>query len=159
MRIHSDTLTADDVTRAAEQAGVTLIECTEKGSKSRRRAFNVYFSGSGRRGGQYGNALGGNIPTATWDEWGIVLGHLFTIDPYARIAGVYESGEHFNWATGNRFDTLAPGAQHLKHNWLSGDRNAIGQSTTGRYYVRACKCGAVIRWMAPGRTFAELANA
>jgi hypothetical protein len=150
MKIHSDVLTEDDYHHAAKRAGVLIVKFAPLGSKTRKSAFDVALSGRGVRGGMYGN-LG--YKTALWDEWGIVLGHLFRVDPNAKINGVYESGEHFAWATGHRFDTLTPDQVHLRHNWLSGDRG--GPSITGSYYFRSCQCGAVHRFMAHGRKFSE----
>jgi hypothetical protein len=151
MIIHSDTLVYSDFDAAATAAGVDLQGFNVKGSYSRARAFNVTLSGSGRNGGMYGN-LG--YPTATWDEWGIVLAHLFNVDSAARVPRVYEGAEQFHWATGDRYRTLTRDAAHVKHNWLSGDTN--GQSAGGAYYVQSCKCGALLRRLASGYRWEDI---
>lgn len=152
MRIHTNVLTKDHFDTAARRAGVTIVKCDAKGSKSRARAFDVALSGHGVKGGMYGN-LG--YPTATWDEWGMVLNWVFECDPHARIAGVYEGAQHFHWATGDRFTALTPPFAQYRHKWIRH-----GRAQSGRYAVSECKfCEAVNRWMMPGHTFDELVDA
>lgn len=162
MRIHTDKLDTDmrAFREARELASVGIERLTLHGSQSRARAFDFLLSGNGRTGEQYGNS--GNYgatqyKAATWDEWGIFLNHLFDVDPDARVAKVYEGAEHFHWVTGDRYRTLTPADQHVRHNWLSGD--AGGRSATGSYHVQSCKCGAIVRRMVHGHGwYAEIAQ-
>lgn len=151
MRIHSDNLTSSDIGAAAQAARIMVVTNDQKGSRSRDHAFEFSFSGSGAHRSQW-RAM--NHRAATWDEWGIALAHLFTVDPDAIVPQVYESAEHFHWATGNRFSALLPADQHLRHNWLSGD--AGGRSVTGTYVVQSCKCGAITRRPAYGYSWADI---
>ena len=153
MIIHSDTLTREDFYIAAQRAGVHVIKLDQHGSRSRQRAFTFALSGSGVNGGMYGNL---DYPTATWDEWGIVLNHLFALEPTARVPRVYESAEQFHWFTADRYRTLTPGQQHKRHNWLSGDVN--GRSAGGAYHVQSCKCGAFRRWLAHGYRWEDISS-
>lgn len=152
MRIHSSVLQEQHFHDAAKIAGVTIIKYDVKGSKSRVHAYDVALSGHGVRGGMYGNL---DYPTATWDEWGMMLNHLFDVDPQARIARVYEGAEHFHWATCARFKTLTPEFAEYRHKW-----NRRGRSITGAYAVAECdRCSAGNRWLMPGHAFAELVDA
>jgi hypothetical protein len=153
MRIHSDLLSVQDFADAARRAGVTVVgNLGIHRSQSRTQAFTFTLSGNGRNGGQWGNQP---HKTATWDEWGIVFAHLFDVDPLAHTGKwPYQSGEHFDWATGGRFRTLTPASQHLRHKW----NRALGPSLTGSYYVSECDCGAIQRVMADGRRFGELVS-
>lgn len=150
MRIHTDKLTRADMLEAIKSAGVDFIRLEERGSRTRARAFDFILTGSGRHGtqGSYGDMTDRAPKSGTWDEWGIVLGELFRRDPAAVVPHVYDSGEHFRWATGGRFDTLTPAAQHIRHRWQYD-----GRCVTGAYYVSTCACGAVRRWMADGYDF------
>jgi hypothetical protein len=140
MRIHANNLLQSDIGAAAQAAGVMVVSMDEKGSRSRKRAFEVALSGSGAHRSQWGGMA---HPAATWDEWGIFLAHIFAADPDAIVPRVYESAEHFHWVTGSRYRTLTPEDQHLRHKWHSGDVN--GWNATHDYYVSSCKCGAILR--------------
>lgn len=148
MKVHTNTLTRDDVAEAAAAAGVTVISLTEHRSQSRDHAFNLILSGSGRSGGQYGNA---SAKSATWDEWGIVLAELFRRDPSVRIAKVYESEAAFHWITADRYRTLKPSDSHVQHRWAA--REFV---VTGSYSVAHCKCGAAVRTPRSGYTVEDL---
>lgn len=150
MRIHSSVLTEADLSTATVLAGQTvrLVKLEVHGSRKRERAFEVALSGSGNYGGMYGNL---NYPTATWDEWGMVLAEIFRVDPEA-IAGPYECGEHFRWATTGRYDGMLPTDQHLRHSW-----EPLGLSAGGSYFVRECRtCRATLRTLTRGATWAQL---
>lgn len=153
MRIHSDTLSAMHIINTVNGLGtsVRVQGIIKHGSRSRARAFDFALSGSGNQGGQWG-AL--DYKAATWDEWGMVLAELFKLDPNAIVPRVYESAEHFHWTTGDRYRTLVPSDQHVRHNWLS-DRDHSGWSAGGSYHVNACKCGAILRRMRPGYTWSD----
>lgn len=150
MRIHTDILTHADVVEAVRLAGIetapnvrtvrlTDAGVRENGSRSRDHAFTLSLVGTSSRltngSGRYGTTFPGQH-AATWDEWGIVLGELFRRDPNAIAPPAYESGEHFRWSTGARFDTLKPADQcsPLGHKWSRG-----AQSMTGAYYVNECE--------------------
>jgi hypothetical protein len=141
MRIHSDHLTRQDIADALTAAGpgVSADDIARKGSRSRRQAWDVYLFGtSSNRPNNRDHSA--DEYAATWDEWGIVLGYLFRVDPSATVPGVYLNGDHFRWVTGGRFDTLTPAEGHKRHRWTYS-----GDSVTGSYYVHACTCGAVTR--------------
>ena len=146
MRIHANTITADDIREAAEYAGVTLERCTEHGSRSRARAFDVILNGSGREGGQWGTGTG---KSAVWDEWGIFLSMLWARDDSVTVPRVYVDRESFQWSTGHRYDGLRREGIHANHKW-----NFDGHSAAGSYSVQSCKCGAIRRW----RTITKLAG-
>lgn len=163
MRIHTDKLTETDVYQAARRAGEAVrVTVTEHGSKSRARAFNVTLTGTSSRrpnngtGGRYRDGVGTDDYAATWDEWGMFLGELFRRDPAAVVPNVYESGEHFRWVTGARFDNLTPLYQHGRagHKWSGRYPNV-----TGVYYISECRgCEATHRRMAHGHAFAEISG-
>ena len=161
MRIHSDTLTHQDMIEAARTAGryTVRVSFTEHGSRSRSRAFNVTLSGTGSRHRQWvrdGDTLPPNA--ATWDEWGMFLAELFRRDPNA-IAGSYESGEHFRWVTGARFDTLTPADQHgaAGHKWSGAYPNLTGVYTVAECLGNKGKpCTATVRQRRHGHAFAEI---
>lgn len=173
MRIHSDILTISDVYQAATIAGggdhrtsSVLVEVTQHGSRQRARAFNLSLTGTSSRrpnnaaGGRYAHGLG-DAHAATWDEWGMFLAELFRRDPAAVVPKIYESGEHFRWVTGARFDTLTPADQHdgAGHKW-----SGYYPNITGVYYVAECTgrkghhCTATTRYMARGHQFAEISG-
>lgn len=171
MRIHTDILTESDLYQAAARAGDGVrVEMTEHGSRKRARAFDFQLSGTStrrRNTGNYGAAGEASYwgpdrsHAATWDEWGMFLGELFRRDPGAVVPNVYESGEHFRWVTGARFDTLTPDQQHgaAGHKWSGAYPNL-----TGAYYVAEClgnkgkPCAATTRHMARGHQFAEISD-
>jgi hypothetical protein len=153
MRIHSDSLESLDLRKAATMAAVDFTRFDLKGSRSRAQAFDVILTGdSGRQ------QNGGGDEAASWDQWGIFLGHLFRLDQHLKTP-YYDDAEHFVWMTGGRFTPeFGPGDCHRRHKWGWGHPNA-----TGAYSVVECEgsarnpgCGAINRWMLHGRTFADL---
>lgn len=143
MRIHTS-LYALEISQAARVAGVSLTRMTEHGSRSHLRAFEVNLTGSNSR---YQN--GGEHKAATWDEWGMFLGHLFQQDPGAK-ASFYGSGEHFHWATGDRFRDGAPSDPHPQHRW-----EFFG--SFDRYHEHVCTgCSAIVRTLNHGVSFTSL---
>lgn len=161
MRIHTDTLTPADLAAAVKRAGLkpSNLAFTEHGSRKRARAFNVTLTGTSSRRSNPGASGASFRPrAATWDEWGMFLAHLFAIDPDAHVPGIYESGDHFRWVTGARFDTLTPADQHGRtgHRW-----SRYYPNITGVYFVAECTsegCTATTRYMAHGRQFAEISG-
>jgi hypothetical protein len=138
MKIHSNILQRRDFHKAAFEAGVTVIELEVQGSRSRSHAFHFSLTGSS----PFNRGFGAEGKAATWDEWGIFLAELFVIDPNAHCGkNSYQSEDHFNWVTGNRFKSLVPNDQHTRHRW------GLGQpSASGTYSVAQCECGAIHRW-------------
>lgn len=114
MRLHSSVLTEDDITKAAFMAGARARTVEEHGSRSRARSFDVFLTGHGRSGGQWGNTSG--LPTASWDEWGMTLAALYKLDPELKLA-VYPDHYTFDIITTGRFDDLTPDAAHHYHRW------------------------------------------
>ena len=138
MRIHTNTLTDQDIRDAARRAGVDLYRMTAHGSRRRARAYDVILEGTGRTGTRYGQNT--DMIAATWDEWDIFLAELFRRDDRLTIPRVYEDGEHFRWATYGRYDGLTPDRQHVRHRW---ERH--GHTASGSYTSSGCRCGATVR--------------
>lgn len=140
MRIHTDNITWRDLMDAARKAGREVrATASEHGSRSRVLAWEVSLTGtSGRRPntGRYGSPVGEDDGTraATWDEWGMLLAHLFEVDPDA-TAGPYDGVSDFDYKTGGRYDALTPEDQHRNHRW-----NFLAAG------AQACDCGAVRRF-------------
>lgn len=158
MRIHSDILTASQIALAGVKLTGVTISATTRKSRSHRGAWDVYMTGNGITGGQWGNMPAG-AKSATWDEWGAVLAYLFAIDPEMVCGSVgspiYSGVDHFVWTTSARFDTdgTLPEDAHARHKW-----EFQGQSLGGGYYVHACKkCTAQTRRPASGYEWADFA--
>lgn len=136
MRFHTS-LTEADVRSVELPPGVHWHHVRQYGSRSRARGFEIVLEGNSCHGGQFG-AL--DYKAALWDEWGVVLGQLFALDPNARIARVYEGAEHFHYVTGDRFHPFnLPERLCPRHKWGGWDRNLPSQSW-------CTKCDAVHRW-------------
>ena len=149
MRIHSDFIEQIDVQKAAHLADVAFTRFSLKGSRTRDHAFDVILTGNSPRRQNQGEDM-----AATWDQWGVFLQTLFTLDPKA-VTPYYESAEHFAWATGNRYADFDLADDHVKgHNW-----DYSGESVTGSYHVSECRnCGAIRRFLHRG-TWAEFVTA
>jgi len=149
MRIHSDFLEEADVRKAARLAGVRFTRFGLHGSRKRRDggAFDVILTGSSPR-----RQNGGSDYAATWDEWLVFLGTLYSLDP-KMVTPYYEDADHFHWSTGNRFHGFTLADQHVAgHRW-----EWAGDTATGSYAVHECKCGAIRRFLHRG-TFADLSQ-
>lgn len=134
MRFHTS-LTLADIRSVELPPGVSWHHVREYGSQSRARGFEIVLEGTSNRGGQWGDR---DYSAGTWDEWGVVLGRLFDMDPNARVARIYEGAEHYHYVTGDRFHpNRLPERLCPRHKW---DRH--GDSTA------TCKkgCGAEMRW-------------
>jgi hypothetical protein len=139
MRLHTDDLHPLLLRKAATLAGVTFTKFEQRGSRSRERAFDVILSGSSSRN----QNMGGQDKAATWDEWGIFLATLYTVDPAMTAGQNYECADHFHWVTGDRYRTLTLAEQHANHKW-----EFSGETATGAYMVHECgKCGAIRRFL------------
>ena len=135
MRIHSDTLTYNDLAAASQRAVVTFTEADRKGSRKRHHAYEVKLSGDSPFR-QMGNR---DEFAATWDQWGIFLGEIFDRDPNATVTGVYRNAEDFHWKTGDRFHSLTYTASHRRHKWSY----VFSTNTTATHQ---CPCGAIQRY-------------
>lgn len=115
MRIHSDTLTTDDIRTAATYAAaaghgrVYVDSLTEHGSRSRRRAFEVKLIGDGSHSKRRTNPGAGNWDrseleyAATHDSWGHLFAMLYSIDPNAIAGWAYSGAEDFHAKTGHKY--------------------------------------------------------
>jgi hypothetical protein len=107
MKIHSDILSpADFYTAIEDGSGVWVDELAERGSHSRKRAFEVRLAADPKPGrrrkrntGQYG---ADSLTAATYDEHGFWMAELFRIDPDAIIA-FYDGVDDFNRQTEGKF--------------------------------------------------------
>lgn len=148
MKLHSNTLTTDDIRASASLAGCGVERLTEHGSRSRDHAHDVILSGAGR------TAQSGGFNGASWDQWGIVLESLYRIDDTLLIPSIYWDHDHFRWVTSARFDTLTFVQAHHLHRWVPE-----GLAVTGTYYVNRCKgCGTVQRSLARGHRWEDIAS-
>lgn len=102
MRIHTDTLTLQDLYVAAEKARVWPT-FTEHNSRKRDHAFEVKLTGLSRRRPNGGNSGAGDDYAATWDQWGVFLGYLYSIDDAMICNGAYVSDADFDYKTAYRF--------------------------------------------------------
>jgi hypothetical protein len=115
VRIHSDTLTREQLERAADKAGVQVEKATAQGSRSRAGSWDVFLTGHGQTGGQWGNTSGAK--TASWDEWGMFLAALYDeFDPKLSCRP-YPVRDRFDTLTCYRFDDLTPDQACHRHRW------------------------------------------
>lgn len=140
MRIHSNSLDALEIRKAARIANVDFTRFSLHGSRSHEAAFDVILTGASSR-----RQNGGPHKAATWDQWGIFLGTLFSVDA-EMVTPYYGSADEFHWVTANRFREITPADYVLGHNhrW-----EYAGQVVTGAYSVHECKspdCLAVQRF-------------
>lgn len=142
MKIHSNTLTMTDVREAAAAAGVTFDRCTESGSRSKARAFDVTLRGNSRRAPNFGTGkvdrFGVTEKAATWDQWGVFLGVLFARDD-EMVTPYDKSGDAFHERTAHRFFQagIFPADAHGDHRF----------TFQGIAREQGCtKCSATQRW-------------
>ena len=96
MRIHTNLTSAEMNTLTYGIDGVD-IAWTERGSRSRARAFDVHLVAverKGRRRGNSGRYGAGYEYAATWDEWGIVFARLFALDPEATCYAYHGAADY-----------------------------------------------------------------
>lgn len=101
MRLHSDTLTPEDLRDALRGTGVYLDFATLHASRSRARGIEfrlVANAGPGRRRRNSGVYGAGHEYAATWDEHGDFFATLFDLDPEA-IIGPYKGRSDFHQKT------------------------------------------------------------
>lgn len=149
MRIHTDTVTVANIYDAARTARVTLDRFVVCGSKSRDHAFDITLQGESRR-----NQNGGDGKAATWDQWGVFLAILFSLDENLTIPRAYADGEQFAFRTADRFGApdvvmTATGYQD-KFTSYGEPFDAHGDHTfrySGMPRQQECtKCSATQRW-------------
>lgn len=137
MRIHTDTLTADDLTDAAKLAGCRVESVREHRSTARNRAYEFVISGHGTHGGAYGRMP---FAVGSWDDYGIVLAELFRRDPRAVVGTpgrpTYDGVTDFHQETAHRYRTLTPDQAHHAH---KRDHTARDYVTEGRHRLLPCK--------------------
>jgi hypothetical protein len=153
MRIHTDTLTVDDLHTAAKLAGCNVEAATRHGSTARDYALDFIMSGHGKARGQYGNL---DYNAASWDDYGIALAELFRRDPRAIVGTpgrpTYDGATDFHRETAFRYEDLTAEQAHHAHKrdhdaW--GDPRREYVTETGRHLL-PCKgskgkpCGAYI---------------
>jgi hypothetical protein len=143
MRIHTDALTYADMHNAARDLPEVFVTVTPHGSRKRDHAFELVLSAAPRKGRRYRNSGRTGADTfeaaAYWDEWGIVLSWLFSVDP-KMTCWAYDGAADFHHKTGGRFRNVAALEIHPHHRFDTYDPATD---------VNSCKCGA-------SRTWAEL---
>lgn len=141
MRIHTSAqVTGMVILNAAREAGVTLENWDEKGSKSHDHAWEIKLTGNSRRRPNGGNSGAGDAYAATWDQWGVFLAHIFEADSNAKCYA-YADGYAFHDFTGDRFEDGWPEDAHGDHTF-----RYVGQLVTGVSLHRCTKCTAVQRY-------------
>lgn len=128
MRIHTS-LPMQAVLDAGTIAHVQFNKLSQHGSRSHDHAFEVTLFGSsnfytnpgtGGRNWTYDGHFIHDGHAATWDEWGIFLGHLFQADPAIKCRA-YDGAKDFHFKTNWRFDYDEGGLdwddQHRNHQW------------------------------------------
>lgn len=143
MLIHTDSpgIVEDAIIQAALKLDNVFWATERGGSQSRSHSISLHLEGSGHLGNT-ATSPGTLRPRATWDEWGVVLAHIFEADRHARTAQ-YEGIEDFHHKTADRFDALElPEDTHITHRWLPRE-NGIEDFCT--------KCSAVKRHTLPSR--------
>jgi hypothetical protein len=137
MRLHSDKVTREDIRAALAQAGAYVPghEIAQHGSRKRARAYDIKLRGSSARRPNFYDGSGDYA--ATWDQWGVFLGHLYRIDPDMIAGDQYTSAAHYNARTFGRF--AAPGMPEDAH----GDHKFDSEQP----HVQKCrKCSARTTW-------------
>lgn len=119
MRLHTDTISESDVYAAARTARVDLVGFSRHGSRKRDHAFEVKLEGESCRRPNHGKAGWDSDYgyAATWDQWGVFIATLFSVDPDA-IIGMYPTRNAFDAFTRYRFDADSfPSDYHGDHSW------------------------------------------
>lgn len=106
MLIRSDIITRATVGAAARTAGVNFIDTGSRDGwyepirefkpKAFANGFEVFLAGSSPYAAQHGYGE----KAATWDEWGVFIAALYSVDPNARI-GPYADRADFIRQTGD----------------------------------------------------------
>jgi hypothetical protein len=105
MRIHTDQNTWSNLYDAARVARVSFDRSRSFRSSIRESGFDITLEGESRRRPNNRGSSDGHA--ATWDQWGVFLGHLFNIDPDMVVGTpkrpVYASETDFERQTDRRF--------------------------------------------------------
>jgi hypothetical protein len=110
MKVHTNTLTFADISGAVPEncyltvfnhPGFGRTRGALVGSRSHDHAWVVRLSGTSKHTMDTRNLVE-HDKAATYDEWGIFIARLFSLDPGAKI-GVYKDEADFNSKTDNRF--------------------------------------------------------
>lgn len=138
MKIHSDSLTFNDINRATSAHGMRGVDADVNisGSRSRTHRFDVKLSGTSNRAQNAGTTRYANRGSdaeraATFDEWGMFIDFLFLCDEGA-IIGQYKGYEHFKACTMGRYESLTQTYQHGNHKWSRSISSGVSE----------CDCGA-----------------
>lgn len=164
MRIHTDVLIGTDFyIAAAAVSGVSVSRAAQFGSRTRQAAFDLKLEAEQRKGRRRINFGTADVdrfdaPFApTWDEWGMVFGHLFAVDPNLVCGSNYSGLDHFEWTTGKRFVGRTDGPEGAilnvgtpcdNHQWDAAPAN----DHTGGLRCRK-GCGATLRRVFSGGGF------
>lgn len=135
MRIHTDSLISTRVIDAARGLPIRLT-LTEHQSRTHARAFEISLSGTSNRPN-----TSGRESAATWDEWGMFLARLFSLDPMMRAGGsaarpIYADAYDFHRKTCDRFVNLTPADQHKTHRWQYNRETGTAMCRTCEAEVR-----------------------
>lgn len=153
MRIHTNVNQHEDIYAAARQAGVTLVRCSEHGSRSHARAFDVLLSGDSPyrlNTGGYGSHH--DEQAASWDQWGIFLGALFDNDPKMKC-WAYADASDFHVKTNWRFDMddddavrspHHPRYRRTRHHFQGWHTPGPITCTISSHVVKGLDCGAAV---------------
>ncbi len=147
MRIHfhvnnQDTLKA--ISNAQKTSSVTLEKCSKHGSRSHRLAYEIVLSGESPH--KSGSAEFAQEQAATWDQWGIFLAVLYSVDPYAK-SWAYSDATDFHHKTGYRFDEGGvdgrnhPEYRRTSHKW---EGNGYGELACKGHGKKNPTCTAVM---------------
>lgn len=143
MLIHTDSpgIVENAIIEAALKLDNVFWATERGGSESRSYSIDLHLEGSGLRGNT-ATDRGTLRPRATWDEWSVVLAHIFEADRDARTAQ-YEGLYDFHHKTAGRFDALElPEDTHTTHRWMPREDGDEAFCT---------KCSAVKRYTLPSR--------
>jgi hypothetical protein len=139
MRIHTDENTWSNIYAAARAARVR-VEGRSFKSSIRESGFDIHLTGESRR--RPNRRVSSDEFAATWDQWGVFLGHLFNIDPNM-VCGtpkrpVYRSEADFEDKTARRF---------VAGQWPTDTHGDHTFRYSGVPCEQSCtKCSAVQRW-------------
>lgn len=136
MRIHTDSIKYSDLLDAAKVARVE-VEITSHGSRKRDHAYNVNLTGESKR--RPNRRHESDEFAATWDQWGVFIAHLFSVDSDAVFGSMYDGEDEFHYRTAYRFDIEGfwPADAHGDHRFRYN----------GVPYQQDCtKCSATQRW-------------
>lgn len=101
MRLHSDTITVNDLFQAAEKArqdgqDIFIADAALVGSRTRAHRIDFHAGAANGRYARNSGHYGGDRynRAASWSAWGYLIAHLFAQDPNA-VIGQYKSRDHF----------------------------------------------------------------